>query len=368
MEYKVSPQYTKQIEGRTVTGIVSVFGIVDSGNDIVHSGAFRKTMREHAKRQRHLWQHHGSLPAIAVPLEAKEIGRSDLPEETRTDFPDATGGLLYTREYLETQRGNEILTGLKAGVNYEMSFGYEVIKSDFDEHPDMEGVQVRNLREVRVWDWSDVNWGMNPATVAVKAAVSFRDTGTADEDADWSAPKLSSFTDELWDDLEADEKNRIAAHFAWQPSGGAESFAELKLPHHRASTSGVGPAIWRGVSAAMAALLGARGGVDIPDDDRRGVYNHLVKHYDQYDKDPPDFKLVQLAYSVRAAKALVAGGRLTEPLDPEAFKERLVEVEQLLMAAEPLPEAGALTAGKLFAEFQATNARLMGVPIEQGAK
>jgi hypothetical protein len=40
----------------------------------------------------------------------------------------------------------------------------------------------------------------------------------------------------------------------------------------------------------MVALLGGRGGVDIPDDDRRGVYNHLSRHYGEFDKDPPEFK------------------------------------------------------------------------------
>jgi hypothetical protein len=40
----------------------------------------------------------------------------------------------------------------------------------------------------------------------------------------------------------------------------------------------------------MGALLGARGGVQIPEGDRRGVYNHLSKHYADFDKEAPDFK------------------------------------------------------------------------------
>ena len=31
-------------------------------------------------------------------------------------------------------------------------------------------------------------------------------------------------------------------------------------------------------------------GKDKPDGDRKGVYNHLVKHYKQFDKEPPEFK------------------------------------------------------------------------------
>ena len=40
----------------------------------------------------------------------------------------------------------------------------------------------------------------------------------------------------------------------------------------------------------MAALFGARGGVAIPDADRRGCYSHLSKHYKQFDKEPPEFR------------------------------------------------------------------------------
>ena len=46
----------------------------------------------------------------------------------------------------------------------------------------------------------------------------------------------------------------------------------------------------RGIYAAMGALLGARGGVAIPDSDKRGVYNHLAKHYAQYEVEPPEFR------------------------------------------------------------------------------
>ena len=69
-----------------------------------------------------------------------------------------------------------------------------------------------------------------------------------------------------------------------------EKFGDLKLPHHIARTEGIGPAHRRGVTAAMGALLGARGGVDIPSGDRRRVYNHLSRHYSQFDIDPPDFR------------------------------------------------------------------------------
>ena len=64
--------------------------------------------------------------------------------------------------------------------------------------------------------------------------------------------------------------------------------SSYKLPHHLAV--GEHAVVWNGVKAAMGALMGARGGVDIPDEDRKGVYNHLAKHYKQFDEEAPEFK------------------------------------------------------------------------------
>ena len=69
-----------------------------------------------------------------------------------------------------------------------------------------------------------------------------------------------------------------------------ERFSDLKLPHHDPKTHNV---VWRGVVAAMAALFGARGGVDIPSEDRKKVYNHLAKHYREFDREPPEFKTLE---------------------------------------------------------------------------
>lgn len=110
---------------------------------------------------------------------------------------------------------------------------------------------------------------------------------TAPEDEPWSRPNLEDFTDRGWDELSRDEKVRIARHFAWAPQMPPERYSDLKLPHHRPKDGAV---VWRGVVAAMAALLGARGGVDIPEEDRPRVYAHLAFHYAQFGKEPPEFR------------------------------------------------------------------------------
>lgn len=71
--------------------------------------------------------------------------------------------------------------------------------------------------------------------------------------------------------------------------GGKEK-ADYKFIHHKESDH---KAIWRGVASAMALLLGAKGGADIPQEDREGVYEHLAQHYHEFEKEPPEFKMVE---------------------------------------------------------------------------
>lgn len=47
--------------------------------------------------------------------------------------------------------------------------------------------------------------------------------------------------------------------------------------------------MWNGVNSALQVLAGARGGVDIPEADRKDVYRHLAEHYAEFDEQPPDF-------------------------------------------------------------------------------
>ena len=171
LHYKSFIAENKITDDRTVTGITATFGNIDSVGDILHPGAFAKTIQEGGKRAKHLWQHDTFEPPIATILSLREVEQLELPEAIKQAYPEATGGLEVTRKYLESIRGEEILLGIKENAITEMSFGFNIIRSDFSEIEDM---TVRNLREVRLWDTSDVLWGANPATVAQKSAIDFK--------------------------------------------------------------------------------------------------------------------------------------------------------------------------------------------------
>lgn len=112
-----------------------------------------------------------------------------------------------------------------------------------------------------------------------KTVISYRSahpggSAKAPEDEAWDGPKYVAEADveELYD---------MSTYY----DGDGENKGDYKLPHHKPD----GTVVLRGVQAAMAALMGARGGVDVPADERKGIYDHLAEHYRAFDKEPPEF-------------------------------------------------------------------------------
>jgi len=103
-------------------------------------------------------------------------------------------------------------------------------------------------------------------------------TPLAAEDAEWNKGEQVAKAD-------IDE---LRVMCTWVDPENAENKSGYKLPHHNAGDDN--PCVWRGVSAAMGALLGARGGVDIPEDDKAAVHAHLAKHYKEFEKEVPELK------------------------------------------------------------------------------
>lgn len=365
MEYKTVQSKVNASEGddeRTVTGISAVFGNVDNGGDRIFKGAFAKTILEHSQRIKHLWQHDFMLPPIASILDLKEIGRTDLPKDLKDEYPEAKGGLLVKRRYLDTPRGNEVLAALKATppAISEMSFGYDPVKFDFEEveEGDMKGNLIRNLREVRLWDTSDVIWGMNKATVAqIKSVVPFRDTGKADESKEWSSPSLVNFGSEDFD-LEDEEKTRVFAHYAYSSNVPPQSFDDLRFPHHLPSKHDVGPAVFSGVVASMNELMKSDPGV--PEKDRVEVYEHLARHYEQFGKSAPDLKVLKLTWVIGdSVKILRDDGFARDGFDKDFAIRQLVDMDRILRAEPKQFDPALLTQASVFRELAIRQRKLV---------
>lgn len=161
--FKSLPYFEVKAEGRVRKGIAAIFGNIDSGGDRIMPGAFAKTISEGRSRVKHLWNHDFSTPPIASIVELKEVGRDELPPEVLAYAPEALGGLMVAREYYDTELSNWVAQAIDKGDVSEMSFGFDIIKSAESEEND---VKIRNLVELKLFDTSDVLWGMNAATVA----------------------------------------------------------------------------------------------------------------------------------------------------------------------------------------------------------
>lgn len=159
-----------EASGRVRTGIAAVHGNVDSWDDRSHPGAFAKSIAEASRRVKHLWNHNSGHPPIASIVELSEIGPGEMPAEILAQYPAGTitGGLKVVREYYDNDLASWVLEGIDRGDITEMSYAFDVVKCDWtDEDLPTGGTRrVRELRELKLYDTSDVNWGMNPATVA----------------------------------------------------------------------------------------------------------------------------------------------------------------------------------------------------------
>jgi len=138
------------------SGYGSVFGNVDGGGDIVHAGAFTKSIKEWEGRKRMppvLWNHDRNEP-IGVYTVLREDEKGLYVE----------GKLLVG----EVQRAREIHALMKVGALDGMSIGYGVRGADRDR-----ATGVRNLKDLRLFEVSIVTFPMNEAATidAVKSAL-----------------------------------------------------------------------------------------------------------------------------------------------------------------------------------------------------
>lgn len=149
MEHKTLSFEIKAVDytGRTLEGYAAAFGNLDQVGDIIHPGAFSKTLAERGGKIKVLWQHDPNEP-IGKLVEAREEPR----------------GLFVKAVISDTARGRDALALLKDGAIGEMSIGYDAVKGGVD-YSTTSGKSVRNLREIKLYEFSLVTFPANEAAV-----------------------------------------------------------------------------------------------------------------------------------------------------------------------------------------------------------
>ena len=128
----------------------------------------------------------------------------------------------------------------------------------------------------------------------------------------------------------------VAAHAWREPGGDPDAKATFKFIHHFVSSNGsVGAASTRASSATIAILNGGRGGTNIPDTDRQGVWNHAARHLRDADMEPPALRSAMPEATDLAT--LEQECREAELAEVQAFHAGTAEAPVLYRAIAPSP-------------------------------
>ncbi|MGL5936982.1 MAG: HK97 family phage prohead protease, partial [Cetobacterium sp.] len=140
-------------ESGTFTGVLSAYGNVDYGNDVVEQGAYRKTIAENPSIKM-LWQHN---PDEVIGVLSLKDSSEGLLVEGKLNLDDSVPRAKQAHSTMKFLQGHGLTMGL--------SIGYEVIKREVKDG-------IRYLKELRLREGSIVTEPMNQLCVVtdVKAA------------------------------------------------------------------------------------------------------------------------------------------------------------------------------------------------------
>lgn len=280
----------KNADKGTVSAVFSTLNVVDHDGDVTLPGAFDDGAPVVISSYQHTsWG--GALPV------GKGVIRTTKSET-----------VLDGQFFLDTAGGRDTFTVVKAlaesGLG-EWSYGYDVVEADRGQ---FDGRDVQFLKRLKVHEVSPVlvGAGVNTRTLAAKSKQALVRTGMDPVEADrlvertvavseYKAairPHETPVTAKAWEgrrvtgDLTAEASIAdLRAVYAWcDPTGDPEAKASYRFAHHDAG----GEANLRACLTHIAALNSGKSGV--PDDDRRGVFNHLAAHLLDGDRESPELR------------------------------------------------------------------------------
>jgi len=146
-----TPLEIKDIDNvsRRVTVVLSKFGNIDEGGDVITMGAFSKSIKEHGPES----QSNRKIKFLRYHDFSQPIGVWESLEETHD-------GLIGVGKLGRSTLGTDALHDYEDGIITEHSVGYKTIQDKTFLRP--EG--IRELKEVQLWEASAVTFGMNPET------------------------------------------------------------------------------------------------------------------------------------------------------------------------------------------------------------
>ena len=277
---EISELKVEDMDKGIVSAYVNTMGVEDLDGDIIEPTAFNNSIENNLPIS--VLHSHDPSQVIGKVIDARVIEQDD-----------GSSKLWNLMKFnLDTQAGRDAFSNIKGQYIKEYSVGFNV--------PDkaMEFIRegVKTIRKILEVDWVEVSSvvkGASPDTgtlsakqleldIDEKRAIPYKATATTD--AAWNGPKtVASMPDDL-------APAKMRAMFAYvDADGDPDAKSSYKFPHHQWDGS-VGDANIRACVSGIAALNGARGGTNIPDADRKGIYTHLSKHLNSAGMSPPPLK------------------------------------------------------------------------------
>lgn len=340
-------------EGRIVKGWASK-PVVDRGREKVLTEAFTKTMPKFMDNPIMLYMHSMMTP----------IG-------TWTDYKLSNEGLFVTGEIVEgVPQADYVWTLVKRRVLRSLSIGFMELDGEFSKADNAYIIKDLELYETSIvsipmnqdalitldsggkflniqpMDLDTAGFTMHPPDR--KAVISYAKYATQDPGTPWDGGAARNAL-RSWA-AGAGGKTDMSKYrlgFTYVISGEEDLLGSYKLPHHTVSNGHLVTNL-SGCRAAIGALAGARGGVSLPDSERRGAYNHLARHIEEdFDADVPSYDELAFMSEREVLKMFgnspeseshifTAGAPVTEPKEDDIMTP---EQEQKLNDAVAATEA-----------------------------
>ena len=268
---------------------------IDRTNEIVASEAMEETRDRYMANPIMTWQHDTQTP-IGYALDARITERESSIHVYLTDA---------------TEEARKALLLVKDKVIRCLSIGFSPYSNLYGAHPD--GTPDFEERDDGVKVWKRIDW-LETALVSIPAntgatlafakslgldmeenaiapevelgAVPFGDLPLAPEERPWDK-RGASWRVRAWANGDDMDWAQYRKAFLWYDTADKSALGAYKLGFADI-IDGELSAVWRGVAAAVGALHGARGGVDIPDADKARCLSHAKKYYKAFDKPFPE--------------------------------------------------------------------------------
>jgi len=282
------------IEDRTLEAIAST-NTVDREGDLILPSAFELAafLKNPVILANHTYYTSNGAPTV--------IGKV-------LNIQATDNALEFTMQFAQTDLAEEYFQLYKDGFMNAFSVGFIPKKYTYPEDNNSQKDVRRIFTEVELLEISCVAIPANRealakavkagnsvaknilAEIETKTVLPYADLPIADEKLKWDSAAAKKRVKDWASDKDGNvDFKKYSKAFLYVVKGAEDNLTGYKLPFADI-VNGSLKAIWRGVSAAMAALLGARGGVNIPDADKKKIYNNLAKYYKKFDKEVPEFK------------------------------------------------------------------------------